>query len=219
MKDLTEQIYDELNAQVVRMLNHSLNQASRIVELETQLKDHSAQAFSIGETYANALSRIAELEAQIAAASAPADTDKLRELRARIYEMKEAAYTYGDNSKEAVCAALDGVLDEIDEVASTALQAPVREVPETWISVEDRLPKVEELVIVYAPAGKHSEERIDFDFIDPNDDDHASWFHHNEHYEHFCVVAKPEGSIGPSEKAPYTHWLPLPAAPVQQEGA
>ena len=59
MKDLTEQIYDELNAQVVRMLNHSLNQASRIVELETQLKDHSAQAFSIGETYANALSRIA----------------------------------------------------------------------------------------------------------------------------------------------------------------
>ena len=65
MKDLTEQIYDELNAQVVRMLNHSLNQASRIVELETQLKDHSAQAFSIGETYANALSRIAELEAQL----------------------------------------------------------------------------------------------------------------------------------------------------------
>lgn len=66
MKDLTEQIYDELNAQVVRMLNHSLNQASRIVELETQLKDHSAQAFSIGETYANALSRIAELEAKLA---------------------------------------------------------------------------------------------------------------------------------------------------------
>lgn len=65
MKDLTEQIYDELNAQVVRMLNHSLNQASRIVELETQLKDHSAQAFSIGETYATALSRITELEAQL----------------------------------------------------------------------------------------------------------------------------------------------------------
>lgn len=141
MKDLTEQIYDELSAQVVRMLNHSLNQASRIVELETQLKDHSAQAFSIGETYANALSRIAELEAQIAAASAPADTEKLRELRARIYEMKEAAYTYGDNSKEAVCAALDGVLDEIDEVASTALQAPVREVPEVIYQMQHRSAK------------------------------------------------------------------------------
>lgn len=66
----------------------------------------------------------------------PADTDKLRELRARIYEMKEAAYTYGDNSKEAVCAALDGVLDEIDEIASTALQAPVRQVP-GWQPIEN----------------------------------------------------------------------------------
>ncbi len=164
MKDLIAKLQLDANCALGAIWMHIDAQASRIVELETQLKDHSAQAFSIGETYANALSRIAELEAQLAAE-----------------------------------------------------QAPVREVPETWISVEDRLPKVEELVIVYAPAGKHSEERIDFDFIDPNDDDHASWFHHNEHYEHFCVVAKPEGSIGPSEKAPYTHWLPLPAAPVQQE--
>jgi hypothetical protein len=38
-------------------------------------------------------------------------------LRARIKEMQEAAYTYGDYSKEAVCVALDGVLDEIDELS------------------------------------------------------------------------------------------------------
>lgn len=34
MKDTVDQIYDELNAQVVRMLEHSLNQASRIAQLE-----------------------------------------------------------------------------------------------------------------------------------------------------------------------------------------
>lgn len=82
MKDLTEQIYDELNAQVVRMLNHSLAQASRIVELETQLKDHSAQAFSIGETYANALLRIAELEAQLAGVLT--DTERLNWLDSQV---------------------------------------------------------------------------------------------------------------------------------------
>jgi hypothetical protein len=91
-----------------------------------------------------------------------------------------------------------------------------------WISVEDRLPEVGVGVMVYSPplAGEGPEDyRLDFDCIDPNDDDHASWLNHNEHYEHFCCVAKPEGSTGPSEKAPYTHWMPLPAAPCRLSGA
>ena len=124
MKDLTEQIYDELNAQVVRMLNHSLNQASRIVELETQLKDHSAQAFSIGETYANALSRIAELEAQLAAASAPAETDKLREaLKLAVRQNSCDMLMTGEEIRKCEAA-----------LNFTALQAPVREVPDTLVS-------------------------------------------------------------------------------------
>ena len=83
-----------------------------------------------------------------------------------------------------------------------------------WISVDERLPEVGVLVLVFVPPSKyqdHSDMR--FDCIDPNDDDAASWYEHNEHYEHFCCIAKPPGSIGPSEKAPYTHWMPLPPPP------
>jgi hypothetical protein len=86
-----------------------------------------------------------------------------------------------------------------------------------WISVAERLPAVGELVLVYSPPTKYDhpgDVRIGFDCIDPNDDDASSWLNHNEHYEHFCCVAKPEGSIGPSAEAPYTHWMPLPEAPA-----
>ncbi len=118
----------------------------RIVELEHQLQDHSAQSFSIGETYANALSRIAELEAQIAAK--PADTDKLREAIAGI---SNNAITEAWES----CGGVDGfyksfgyqqfahaVLDlAADTVCSTALQAPVREVPEVIYQMQHRSAK------------------------------------------------------------------------------
>lgn len=36
MKDMVEQIYDELNAQVIRMLEHARKQADRIAELERE---------------------------------------------------------------------------------------------------------------------------------------------------------------------------------------
>ena len=41
-----------------------------------------------------------------------------------------------------------------------------------------------------------------------------------ESYEHFLAVAPPDcGSVvGPSEKAPYTHWMPLPAPPEPHQG-
>jgi hypothetical protein len=44
----------------------------------------------------------------------------LNQLRHRISEMREAAYTYGDYSKEAVDTALSGVLDTIDELEDAA---------------------------------------------------------------------------------------------------
>jgi hypothetical protein len=48
----------------------------------------------------------------------------LNQLRHRVSEMREAAYTYGDYSKEAVDTALSGVLDTIDELEDAAPVPP-----------------------------------------------------------------------------------------------
>ena len=89
-------------------------------------------------------------------------------------------------------------------------------VPQGWMAIESA-PKGE-LVMVYTPPQPDDwpdAVRIDFDYIDTDADGHY-WHNHGEHYEHFCCVAKPEGSTGPSEKAPYTHWMPLPQPPKEQ---
>lgn len=85
----------------------------------------------------------------------------------------------------------------------------------TWQPIETAPKDV--LVMVYTPPqeGDYPESvRIEFDHIDSGIAEDY-WFAHGEHYEHFCCVAKPEGSIGPKEKAPYTHWMPLPPPPEQ----
>jgi hypothetical protein len=105
----------------------------------------------------------------------------------------------------------------LQDLISTAEGAPSTDSAAGWISVEDRLPEAGVGVMVYSPPldGEGPEDyRIDFDCIDPDDDDHASWLNHNEHYEHYCCVGKPEGSTGPRAEAPYTHWQQLPARPI-----
>lgn len=89
---------------------------------------------------------------------------------------------------------------------------------EAWIPVSKRLPEKGALVLVYSPpeSGDWPDSvRIDLDFLDPDSDGNA-WHGHNEHYEHYCIVAK-GGDVaftGPGEQAPYTHWAHLPAPPA-----
>lgn len=130
------------------------------------------------------------------------------------------AYEADDEAEKAL--AHIAIIERVDAHTAgqvAASKAPVAE----WISVQDRLPEVGVLVLVYWPPGPHDyqdQPNYTFDCIDENDDEHKSWWNHNEHYEHFCCVAKPEGSVGPSEKAPYTHWAPLtpPAMTNASEG-
>lgn len=85
-----------------------------------------------------------------------------------------------------------------------------------WIKCSERYPKPGVIVLVYTPrqpVDYPDDVRIGFDWIDPEGDDPTFWCQHGEHYEHYSCVALPEGSAGPSEIAPYTHWMPLPAPP------
>lgn len=69
-----------------------------------------------------------------ASVPAPATVDRdavFAELRGQIKDMQEAAYTYGDYSKEAVRVVLDGVLDAIDALKGKAAPAQAA-VPEGW---------------------------------------------------------------------------------------
>ena len=105
------------------------------------------------------------------------------------------------------------------------LAAPPTAQAEGWISVDERLPEVGVTVLVYEPF-RHGEDwpdtvRIFFDYICP---DYDGWHNHCASYEHFMIVGGSNACgpdvtcIGPSEKAPYTHWMPLPAAPGPADG-
>jgi len=100
-----------------------------------------------------------------------------------------------------------------------ALIARIKELEDAqrWVLVSERLPAPGLLVQVYSPPqpGDWPDTvRIDTDGIDPESEDY--WVGHGEHYEHYCMIAK-GGDVewtGPAEKAPYTHWKPMPEPPA-----
>lgn len=139
-------------------------------------------------------------------------------------EMIAAAMNCDDvefNSDETFCVNFDNIYAAMVEAAPQPQSAPqnIPEIIPGWIPVSERMPEPGVLVLVYTPSqpGDYpGDVRIGFDYIDPDGDDPTYWFNHGENYEHFCCVAC-DGMTGPSEKAPYTHWIPLPAGPKEEK--
>lgn len=208
MKDLTEQIYDELNAQVVRMLEDSARKTEIIVEQATSIAELTKQRD-------DAEARIANL-----------DSFK------RIAHMLKASLR-ASGGDAAEIAKLEAYL---------ALQAPVREVPETdWISAittPDNWRKIAEhgnppegfYMAIYKGDGKSMPVTLagygEYEFYS-EDDDHETtgigWVEYSEDQNGDCfnivrdvIAYLPVNVDMASLKAVRAS---LPAAPVQQEGA
>lgn len=85
-----------------------------------------------------------------------------------------------------------------------------------WISVAERLPEVGIDVLVYEPSRPDDWPGTLRVYIDHISEDYEGWYSHGEAYEHYLAVAGADVTCtGLSEKASYTHWMPLPAAPGQ----
>lgn len=112
------------------------------------------------------------------------------------------------------------MLEAADHIDAQA--AEIERLRNPWVSVAERLPEPGLTVFVYSPPQPDdwpNSVRIEFDAVDTEDGE--SWINHSAHYEHFCCVAKggmDEPVTGPSEKAPYTHWMPVPAIPAALSG-
>jgi len=98
------------------------------------------------------------------------------------------------------------------EKARAALNGADAGVSEGWQDIA-RAPEGVLLVVGWLnPEDAERPERHDFDYLED-----GVWQKHSENVEYFQMCAPP-GSRGPSEQAPYTHFMriaPLPSAPTQ----
>lgn len=136
MKDLIAKLKSEANVALGAIWLHIDAQSARIAELESEVTRLSA-SWRGDATVADALEeRIAELEAQIDAAPVPVVEEK------DLWALLPNSAWYldpPDGGNVSLLEQLQRMSKDAAAYRSTALQAPVREVPE-WISVEDRLP-------------------------------------------------------------------------------
>lgn len=98
--------------------------------------------------------------------------------------------------------------------------APAKPMPDGWMPIATA-PKDGTLVVVYSPNGPDDwpdSFKVAFDYFCQ---DYENWFYHSEAHEHYMAIGGsnacgPDVSCtGPKQEAPYTHWMPLPAAPKE----
>jgi hypothetical protein len=96
-----------------------------------------------------------------------------------------------------------------DPVDSSSLSGEAVRAAASWVPVSERLPDDGAAVLVYTPPRNGEEERMSFDCRDD-----GVWFKHNDCHEHYMAVTGGKGCLddgtpctGPSEEAPYTHWM------------
>lgn len=129
-------------------------------------------------------------------------------------------------SADGVCTVFFDCYDnsQMHAYAQAVADERVRAAASPWISVADRLPEVGVDVLVYEPSRPDDwpdSVRISIDYID---EDYEDWYSHSAAYEHFMAVGGSRACgpdvvcTGPSEKAPYTHWMPLPPVPTLSLG-
>jgi len=103
------------------------------------------------------------------------------------------------------------LLAELDRLRA-ALNGADAGVSEGWQDIASAPEGVLLVVGWLDPEDDEHPERHDFDYLED-----GVWQKHSENVEYFQICAPP-GSRGPSEQAPYTHFMriaPLPSAPTQ----
>jgi len=104
------------------------------------------------------------------------------------------------------------IFEQTYEPARAALNGADAGVSEGWQDIAGAPEGVLLVVGWLDPEDDEHPERHDFDYLED-----GVWQKHSENVEHFQMCAPP-GSLGPSEQAPYTHFMhidPLPSAPTQ----
>jgi hypothetical protein len=144
----------------------------------------------------------------------------MQNIKAKPAATMKMLHTYGDPPPVLVPDATPPKAPVVDcHATGVCVQSGLRaEKPAAWQPIETA--PNDTLVMLYSPPSKGDwpdSIRITFDYIDTGIAD-GYWYHHGESYEHYLSVGKPEGSTGPSENAPYTHWMPLPPAPEATQG-
>jgi hypothetical protein len=135
-----------------------------------------------------------------------------RALEARIYDTVEhhanSTFSYDGRVPNGYMLALEQHRQNGIEKVRIALSAAPQS--DGWRPISDAPEGVLLVVGWLDPEDTEHPERHDFDYLED-----GVWQQHSNNVEHFDMCAPP-GSRGPSNEAPYTHFMRVAAIPTTQ---